>query len=1261
VFWGSDGGISKTTNHDFTQSSINLNSIKTNLNGLYLHIGDMYDVDFDIKNELLTTAQYHGGYKVTDRNLNTVKCEMIGDGFNARVDKRYFNKENIIVRGNSELSVFEYVNPLTSIPNGNFVQPENYGWYRYSPMQFDEEYLSLGIQDVFKSQSALTSTGYGTSVGPLGWGNYFTAPNSSATNFTTTRNTSKLNVQFKIAPSDPTIAYNLMHGTNKVFLLTKGVFSGSWNWNLDRTPAITSINYNYDPITGPVSAYLNDLEINPYNADIIYVAVAGLNINSAAGNAGIDRVIKSTDGGTTWQDMSTGLSELPVNCLLYQSGSDDVIYAGTDRGVYFWHKPSQCWIQMNGNMAACMVTRLRIDYCRGKLMAATYGRGVWESDLLNFNPNNGVSIPGITNTISTNTLWDRNKIIEGSILIKQGATLTIQGTANANTYTSTTTIHMPNYGAIYVEKGAKLIVDGAKITNDCDVLWYGIQAFGNGTSPQNFSAGYYPNQGFVEIINEGIIQNAEEAFTNAGGTDLWNTGGIIYTNNAIFRNNRRSAAFLKYENIQLSGTLSRDLSTFRNTKFVIDDATYHNSPMVTMWAVRGVEFEGCIFTNGTNLDKKHEDGIYTLDASYWIHNSADRVSVFEGLEKAVHSVSYNWANKSQFPIEVNGAKFDKNEIGKDLYDLHLPVIQDNTFNTGSIQRPFNAASDWYPSIGTRFNNVANYIYCKNKHFWLYPTPNANVYTWNCGLDITNSGPDDVLVEKNKFTGMQIGVCVAAVNGNDETKTGLNFRWNKHVDNLEYDFVFGGDAIIRKIQTANLTTNNVATGNEFTAGIPNWWHWPGGNSPVDYYFNTFNTLHNPINNLNVNTIATTNTLIESEECERYITMPRARNNEISMLEFNVMKTAFYNAENDYNGLKSLYSQLLDGGNTEALEQNIENANSAEAAIIRTDMLAKSPYLSTDILTTLAEENLLSQGVLLEIILANPEGSKNTNFINYLQFEKPNPMPVYMINLIKGTWAGETVRSLMEKSMMQYLYIMETNKRDIITASRINTNLQAEDSVLTWLKKVSTLQGQYQVIEFYLAKQQYTQAEVVLNNIPLQFELNVQDAANHTAYTTFYYFKKDVQQNNISIHKLDSTRLENLKAIADATDATFARSMARNTLCFFYKHCYTSPSNAAITTTANKIATEVSTYPNNPVYSYPNPAKDLLTIEFNFDNTVNAQTIIITDMVGNKVKQVNLSTGVKIYNMDVHDLAIGLYTYTVLNNANGAYTGKFNIIK
>ncbi|MEP6645874.1 MAG: hypothetical protein ABJC12_02195 [Saprospiraceae bacterium] len=94
-----------------------------------------------------------------------------------------------------------------------------------------------------------------------------------------------------------------------------------------------------------------------------------------------NKVWYSNDGGDTWSNHSSGLPNIPVNCIVYQHASDDGIYVGTDVGVYYIDNSYSTWQSYFTALPNVDVEELEITYSIGKIRAATNGRGLWESPL----------------------------------------------------------------------------------------------------------------------------------------------------------------------------------------------------------------------------------------------------------------------------------------------------------------------------------------------------------------------------------------------------------------------------------------------------------------------------------------------------------------------------------------------------------------------------------------------------------------------------------------------------------------------------------------------------------------------------------------------------------------------------------------------------------------------------------------------------------------------------------------------------------------
>lgn len=115
------------------------------------------------------------------------------------------------------------------------------------------------------------------------------------------------------------------------------------------------------------------LAVDPANANRLYATFQGY----SSGN----KVFQTTNGGTTWTNISGSLPNLPVNCIAAQPGSGQTLYAGTDVGVFYRDANMSDWQPFNAGLPRVIVTELEIRASAGKLVAATYGRGLWESDL----------------------------------------------------------------------------------------------------------------------------------------------------------------------------------------------------------------------------------------------------------------------------------------------------------------------------------------------------------------------------------------------------------------------------------------------------------------------------------------------------------------------------------------------------------------------------------------------------------------------------------------------------------------------------------------------------------------------------------------------------------------------------------------------------------------------------------------------------------------------------------------------------------------
>ncbi len=130
---------------------------------------------------------------------------------------------------------------------------------------------------------------------------------------------------------------------------------------------------NWTDITPVTPATISGIAISSSDPNTAWVTLSGY-------DAG-EKVYKTSNGGGSWMNISGTLPNLPVNCIVYQAGSNDGLYIGTDVGVFYRDGSMTDWQTFSGGLPNVVVTDLEIQYSSNKIRAGTFGRGLWESEV----------------------------------------------------------------------------------------------------------------------------------------------------------------------------------------------------------------------------------------------------------------------------------------------------------------------------------------------------------------------------------------------------------------------------------------------------------------------------------------------------------------------------------------------------------------------------------------------------------------------------------------------------------------------------------------------------------------------------------------------------------------------------------------------------------------------------------------------------------------------------------------------------------------
>jgi len=218
--------------------------------------------------------------------------------------------------------------------------------------------------------------------------NYITPPGESRYTF---------NPPFIMHPTDPAILYcafkNIYRSNNRGSIWTKLTQdqSGGIDFScLEVAPSDPDYLYaayynqiwrtsdggtNWENISSglPSGEMLTDIVISAGDPELVWVTFSGY-------SPGV-KVFRSGNGGQAWQNVSMNLPNIPANCLAYEPGPDNAVYVGTDVGIYYTNDHLSEWIDYSEELPNVMIDELEVHTLSGKILAATYGRGMWENNL----------------------------------------------------------------------------------------------------------------------------------------------------------------------------------------------------------------------------------------------------------------------------------------------------------------------------------------------------------------------------------------------------------------------------------------------------------------------------------------------------------------------------------------------------------------------------------------------------------------------------------------------------------------------------------------------------------------------------------------------------------------------------------------------------------------------------------------------------------------------------------------------------------------
>ena len=330
-----DGGIYHSTDFMNTQPDFYMSGV---------HGSDYWGFDNGWNEDVLVGGLYHNGNLAYHENYGDGNFLELGGG---EAPTGYVNP------GDNKLTYFSDVNgkrlPSTldgSIQNASFgINPnESYWAAQSSELVFHPNCYSIAYTG-FENKLYKTSD-MGATFELI---------------FTFGTNTNEKINYIEIASDNPDVIYlNQKPESGTTGRLFKST-DGGLNWSQLSIPP------------GNSSRML--LAVNPQNADELWLAYP-------SGANGF-KVFKTVNSGSNWSNLTSSLlNNESVQSLIHIAGTDGGIYVATNRAVYYRNNVSDFTLENNGLPLFTNGNILKPFYRDSKIRLATYGKGIYQSDLV---------------------------------------------------------------------------------------------------------------------------------------------------------------------------------------------------------------------------------------------------------------------------------------------------------------------------------------------------------------------------------------------------------------------------------------------------------------------------------------------------------------------------------------------------------------------------------------------------------------------------------------------------------------------------------------------------------------------------------------------------------------------------------------------------------------------------------------------------------------------------------------------------------------
>ena len=128
--------------------------------------------------------------------------------------------------------------------------------------------------------------------------------------------------------------------------------------------------------SGAPSVPVGRVLVDPVTSSTAYLCYGGFGVT---GGQHVYKTTSLAGGSASWVAIGASLPDVPVNAIAVDPSNNNIVYLGTDVGVFASTDGGSTWTSFNTGLPVVAVFDIGISPVNGALRVSTHGRGIWEN------------------------------------------------------------------------------------------------------------------------------------------------------------------------------------------------------------------------------------------------------------------------------------------------------------------------------------------------------------------------------------------------------------------------------------------------------------------------------------------------------------------------------------------------------------------------------------------------------------------------------------------------------------------------------------------------------------------------------------------------------------------------------------------------------------------------------------------------------------------------------------------------------------------